>query len=511
MEKIFLEAFRLQKNGNLEEAKEKYYQVISLDKFNINSYNNLGTIYAQEGFYEKAFQNFNIATTLEPNYAEAWFNKGNLLYNLHNFKESIFSFTQAIKARPDYIEALLKKSDALFEIRSYKESLEDSDLVISLDPTCADAWLNKGNALYGMMMIEDALSSYDRSIELDKNFFQSWLNKGKIYHILKRFDEAILCYDKAIKINPNYYEAYFNKSFTQLFLGNFIEGWKNYEFRWKTKKFKYKNLYSNIKVANDIDNIKQKKLLIWQDEGFGDTIQMIRLVKSLSAHTNNIILQVHEDLKSLIKDSFSYCNVISTGEVCADVDYQIPLMSLISFLNLTLNTVPKDTPYLKIDDNLVRKWSNNLKIKKEKLNIGISCSGNNLYRENRIRSLNLHYFEPLLKISNLFLIQKEIDTSDKEFLLSHSEIKFIGSQINSFSDTAAIVQNMDLIISIDTSLVHLAGSLGKKTYILLNWPHDHRWQINQDKSYWYPSVKILRKEYNQPWDFLIKNLISDCV
>jgi len=511
VEKIFLEAVHLHKEGNLKEAKEKYYEVLSFDKFNINSYNNLGAIYAQEGFYEKAFQNFNIAITLKADHTEAWFNKGNLLYNLQNFKESIFSFTEAINLRPNYIEALLKRSDALFEIGSYEQALQDSNLVISLDSTCAEAWLNKGNALDGMMMLEEALFCYDRAIQLDHNFFESWSNKGKIYHTLQRFDEAIQCFDKAIKINPNYYEAYFNKSFTQLLLGNFIEGWKNYEFRLQTKKFKNTLRHSNIKLAKDINDIKQKKLLIWSDEGFGDTIQMIRLVKLLPIYTSNIILEVHKDLKNLIKNSFPYCRVIENGESYSDADCQIPLMSLISVLNLTLDSIPKDVPYLKIEENLVSKWSVNLKIKKEKLNIGIACSGNNLYREDKIRSLDLHYFKPLLKMSNLFLIQKEIKSLDKEFLLSHPEIIFLGCQINSFSDTAAIVQNMDLIISIDTSLTHLAGSLGKRTFVLLNWPHDHRWLLNQDKSYWYPSVKIFRKEFNQSWDLLIKNLISNYV
>jgi tetratricopeptide (TPR) repeat protein len=511
VEKIFLEAIHLHGEGNLKEAKEKYYQVLLLDKHNINSYNNLGAIYAQEGSYEKAFKNFNIAIELKPDHAEAWFNKGNLLYNLQDFEESIFSFTQAINFRPNYIEALLKKGDALFEVGSYKEALKESDLVISLEPTCAEAWLNKGNALDGMMMQDDALFCYDRAIELDQNFYESWSNKGKIYHALRCFDEAIQCFDKAIKINPNYFEAYFNKSFTQLLLGNFIEGWKNYEFRWQTKRFKNKFRHSNIKTLKDINDVKQKKLLIWSDEGFGDIIQAVRFVKLLSTHTDNIILEVHEDLKNLIKNSFPKCSVISIGESYSDVDYQIPFMSLPSVLNLTLDSIPQDIPYLKVEENLVAKWLDNLKIKKEKLNIGIACSGNNLYRENKTRSLDLHHFKPLLKISNLFLIQKEIKLLENEFLLSNKEITFLGDKINSFYDTAAIVQNMDLIISMDTSLVHLGGSLGKKTYVLLNWPHDHRWLLNQHKSYLYPSVTILRKEFNQDWDLLIKNLISNYV
>ena len=209
----------------------------------------------------------------------------------------------------------------------------------------------------------------------------------------------------------------------------------------------------------------------------------------------------------LFRKSFIESSIIKLGESVVGVDFQVPLGSLPLLFGTTLQNMPNTIPYLKGTNANYHKWRDRLNLSEKKLNIALACSGNTAHFKNdKNRPIKLELFEPLIEIANLFLVQKNIEESDKEFLCAHSEIKFLGDEIETFDDTAAIIRNMDLTISIDTSIAHLSGALGKETWVLVSWAPDWRWLLDRVDSPWYPTAKIFRQMSIGDWTSVLKKL-----
>lgn len=265
-------------------------------------------------------------------------------------------------------------------------------------------------------------------------------------------------------------------------------------------------LHPNIPALISLNQTKNTEVLVWSEQGFGDTLQFSRYIKLLINLGAKVVLQVQEALVSLFKGCFE-CDVISTKEFVS-AHYQIPMGSLPLLFETTVETIPSDIPYIKVNQKKVGEWRGKLGIEHDKLNIGIACSGNIKYdlEHGNTRPIPLSFFKELGKLSNLFLIQKELRQRDQELLSAHPEYNNVGALIQSFEDSAAVVENMDLIITIDTSLAHLAGALGKPAFVLLPWVSDWRWFLNQAYSPWYPSIQLIRQTKAGEWDDVISTL-----
>ena len=319
---------------------------------------------------------------------------------------------------------------------------------------------------------------------------------------LKRFDEALFHYDQAIKLKPDFADAYFNKALTKLSLGNFDEGWNLYQYRWKTIQ-KYR--HSNYKLLENISNLKNKKILVWHEQGLGDTVMFSRYVPKLIDLGAIVIFEVQKDLVLFFKDQFN-CEINNEVDPLEVFDFQVPLLDLPKLFNTSIKTIPFNTSYLRVQYKSKEEWKKKLQLSKNKFNVGISISGQPSHKKNFMRSLPLKIMEPLFQKGNFFIIQKELNDEDKEFLNNHKDINFLGNKINNFLDTAAFVANMDLIISVDTSLIHLAGALGKKSFLMLSYSPDWRWLLDQSKTPWYKNIKIFRQKSLGDWDFVINQI-----
>ena len=261
----------------------------------------------------------------------------------------------------------------------------------------------------------------------------------------------------------------------------------------------------NFKLLENIVDLKNKKVLVWHEQGFGDTIMFSRYVNQLIDIGAVVTFEVQEDLEPFFSSQFKciVVNKVSPGEF---FDFQVPLLDLPKLFNTSLENIPFNRFYLKVEYKKKKEWEKKLQLSKNKFNIGISISGNKSYKRNLIRSLPLKKMEPFLDKANLFIIQKELSAEDMKFLNNHKEINFLGKEISNFSDTAAIVENMDLIISVDTSLIHLAGALGKKSFLILSYSADWRWLLDRNSTPWYDSIRIFRQKLIGDWDFVIKQI-----
>lgn len=457
---------------------------------------------------EAIFYNEN-AIKIDPKNKEAWINYGINLKNLKFYSKSIECYERALTIDPNYFEALVNKSEILNIEKNYHEAIIVLDRAFLIDLSKKDielvatAWINRGVAFLGLDKSKHALVSFNKAIQINPNDAKALLNKGVALYNLKRHNEAENFFDQAIKLKPDYSEAYFNKAANKLVLGDFKNGWNLYQYRWKEKDFQdYR--YPQFKKLESINKLENKKILIWHEQGLGDTVQFSRYIPMLINLGAIITFEVQKDLVSFFRAQFE-CKITDKVLINENFDYASPLLNLPYVFKTSIDTIPANQGYLKVKEKTIY-WNKKIKLLNKKLNIGIAISGNPNNKNNHIRSISLYDMKSLFQHANFFVIQKELSVMDMEFLEKHPEIKFMGKEIVNFSDTAAIVENMDLIISIDTSLIHLAGAIGKRSFLMLSWSSDWRWLLDRSDSPWYKSIKIFRQKLIGDWNSVINEI-----
>ena len=423
---------------------------------------------------------------------------------IFDFEKAVEEFKKAISINPNSAESLNNLNNCLTSLHKDAEAFTYISKACELEQNNAIYLANKGVTLHNLKRYEEALTAYGEAVKADSQYAAAWSNMGNTLSALKKTTQAINAYDRSIQIDSNYYNAYWNQSLAQLLLGNYEVGLPNYEYRW-LREGADTFLHPTIPKLSSLEEAVGKKVLVWSEQGYGDTLQFCRYVPLLMQMGIEVVLETQAPLLPLLKDQFD-CPVIQIGQAYEAVDYQIPLGSLPLLFKTTVDTIPLNVPYLKAHDGKVIEWRDRLNLRQDKSNIGIACSGNIKFdlEHGNTRPIPLELLGQLSEVAHLYLIQKEVRPADQQYLDAHPEITYLGPQINDFEDSAAIIQNMDEIITIDTSLAHLAGALGKKTKVLLPFAPDWRWLLDRQDSPWYPSSILYRQESMGEWGDLQK-------
>lgn len=385
-----------------------------------------------------------------------------------------------------------------FKQKNYIKAKESFQNSLKINQKNNDALINLGATLHKLNRNSEAITYLKQAIQIKNDNPISYHTIGTVYESESEFEKALDNFKKALLLNPNDFESIHGISLIQLSIQDYINGFKNFEHRWKRSNIIYK--YENIKKLVSIENLKNKKILVWHEQGMGDTIQFSRYLRFLKNLGAEITFEVQGPLRSFLQMQFDFKIVEKVSNF--DFDYQIPLLSLPYIFKTDKNSIPPVKPYFKFDQSKKEKWKKILNLSKEKINLGIAISGNHNYRREQIRKINLEYFLKLKQFCKIFIIQKELYEDDKILVDSDKEILFLGTNHEwvDFLDTSAIVENMDLIVTIDTSLPHLASSLNKETVLLLSKPADWRWTENNETTpHWYDSLKIIRQEQKGSW------------
>ena len=314
---------------------------------------------------------------------------------------------------------------------------------------------------------------------------------------------------RSISINSNYADAHWSKSIIKLLLGEYEEGWALYEWRWESgQSHPIENYTHRLWLGNE--PIKNKVILIHAEQGFGDNIQFCRYIKLIeNLEPRKIILSFPKELIKIISTLDSKFEIIDRGGLIPEFDIHCSLLSLPHALKTTLNNIPASIPYLFADTIKTQHWREKLG-KKSKPRIGVTWSGSRLLKNDHNRSLLLNQLVPLFDLPLEFhALQKEIRACDLEVLNKLKQVKLHQDELLDFSDTAALIECMDLIISVDTSIAHLAGALGKEVFIMLPFAPDFRWMMNRKDSPWYPKAKLFRQEKLHDWDSVVGILKSE--
>ncbi len=453
---------------------------------------------------------FKKVTELNPDYADGFNNLGLTLQSIRRFGEAINCYKKALSIKPDFADAHNNLGNALKDEGNLKEAIKAYKKAISLRLNYAEAHNNLGVAFQEEGALTEAIECYKKAFSIKPNFADAYYNVANTLKEQRKLNEAIQTYKKAISLRPDYVEANYNLSLVYLLNGKLEKGLKLYEWRYR-KKREIRTRAPREKLCwNGLEPIKGKRFLVYEEQGLGDIIQFCRYLPLLRKMGADLSFQVTKKLHSLIQTMDGDLKLTSSLPDEKELDFEAPLMSLPYLLNTTIKTIPNKIPYLFANPKKAELWSKSFN--EENFKVGVCWQGS----KNKIdvgRSFPLSLFEGISRLENVELVSLHKGEGEKQI----SDIKFnlttLGDDFDigedSFIDTTAVMVSCDLIISSDTAIAHLAGALGKPTWVALKYIPDWRWMLEGDSNPWYPTVKLYRQRKQGDWQHVFDSMRRD--
>ena len=506
-EAYYKRAATLRDEGRFAEALAAFDNALALKPDYAQAHNGRGIMLAHLNRNAEAVGDFDRAIALKSDYAEAHNNRALVLQGLGQFEEALISLDRAIALQPDNARAHNNRGVVLHGLERDDEALASHDKAIALNGSYAEAHYNRGIVLHESGRLNDAVASFDRALALKPDYAAAHNNRGNVLFDLNRLEAALVAFDAAIALTGGFAEAAVNKSYCLLRMGHFEEGWRLHEWRKKTERPVGHRSFSRPVWLGDAD-IEGKSVFVHWEQGFGDTLQFCRYANLLQAHGAEVVMSVQEPLHRLMSHSMPNIRVLKNDVVATAFDYHCPLMSLPLAFGTTLQNVPGTVPYLFADEERQMTWAPRLR-PSAKPRIGVAWSGNAEQRNDFNRSIGLAGLAPVLAIdADWISLQKEVRDIDRPLLQKFRQVSHYGELLNDFSDTAAVIAAVDLVITVDTSVAHLAGAMGKPVWILLAYTADWRWLVDRDDCPWYPTARLFRQQAPHSWDGVVAGVVA---
>ena len=501
--------YMLQRQGKFEEAIAAYERALAIKPDYAMAHNNLGNALKDQGRLEEAIAAYERALAIKPDYAEVRSNLGYALQGQGRLEEAIAAYEQALAIKPDFAEVRNNLGNALKDQGKLEEAIAAYERALAIKPGFAMAQNNLGIVLMEQGDLDQAIAAYERALAIKPDYVEAHNNLGYALQEQGDLDQAIAAYERALAIKPDYVEAQWNLSLTLILLGNYKRGWPLYESR-ITKQINKGKYYIFDKPLWQGEFIeKGTKMLICSEQGFGDFIQFCRYFAMLNNIGAELIVEAPRPLLNLISSLECPMALVEKGDKLPEFDVYCHLMSLPFIFGTTVETIPNRTPYIYADSNKLQTWRDKLG-PHGRPRVGLVWSGSAKHSRDRNRSLKLDQLSNLISIHSIewHSLQKEYREHDQYFLANAPAIFQHQDALRDFSDTAALVECMDLIISVDTSVAHLAGALGKPVWILLPFAPDYRWLLDREDTPWYPTARLFRQSNIGEWQSVIDHVTS---
>jgi tetratricopeptide (TPR) repeat protein len=491
--------------GNLDKAERLCAGILEYRPDDFDALHLLGIVNFQRRRVVEALRFLSQALKVNSGSAEAMTNLGLALHATARFEEATAHYRNALMLAPDHPEILYNLANACLELGRIDEALASYDDALAKNPSHVGALVNRGNTLLRFNRPADAIASYDKALAAMPGHPQVLTNRG---HALRRLDrplEALADFEAALGKGPEFPEAHFEAAMTRLTLGDFDAGWKAYEWRWKTGTFASQRRQFRCPLWLGDAPVSGKTLLLHAEQGLGDTIQFIRYAPLLAGRGAKVVCEVQPELRSLLSQ-FDNIQIVAQGEPLPPFDLHCPLLSLPLAFATKPGTIPAAVPYLAPAAERLAHWRDRLP--EQRPRAGFVWSGSPSHKNDRNRSIPLARLAALFEDPPLrcFSLQSELRDADNEVLRGLPNLVHLGAGLRDFADTAAVISLLDVVISVDTSVAHLAGAMGKPVVILLPYAADFRWMRGRDDSPWYPTAKLLRQPAFGDWDSVIARL-----
>jgi len=449
------------------------------------------------------------ALSLTPERADIHANRGAALLELDRVAQALASLDRAVALDLDNFAALNNRGNALAKLGRYVEALASYEEALALRPTDADALSNRGLALCELGRYDEALAQYAQALHNAPDFIHAHLKRGSTLVKLARMDEALASFARALALEPENAEANFNAALARLSLGDFAEGWRQYEYRWQRKKFAAARPDFPRPLWRGEKDLAGRTVLLTAEQGLGDAIQFVRYAPLVAALGAKVLLAVHRPLKALMQSVGGVAEVVADDEVLPRFDLYCPLPSLPLAFGTELSSIPARVPYLWPRPELVHEWRARLP-QTGRLRIGICWAGNRDHLNDRRRSIPLEQFAEILSVAGVDFVNLQKDVSEAQAaILREYQVAQLGGEFADFADTAAVVAMLDLVIAVDTSVAHLAGAMGKAVALLVPFAPDFRWLLARTDSPWYPTMRLFRQSAIDDWQGPLERLRSE--
>jgi Tfp pilus assembly protein PilF len=464
-------AIELQRQGLLDEAERFLLDILKTRRKDWRVLHLLSEVYLARSDYIQALKFMAAAMKANPGAAKTEGNYGFILQKLERHDEALIYFNLALVAAPNNISALL----------------------------------NRGISLYQLNRLIEALASFDRVLALQPKNVNALYNRANVLSELRRFDESLAAFAETLVQDPKHANAHWNESLTRLLLGDFEIGWKKYEWRWMTESQKHQWRDFAQPIWLGAEPLVGKTMLIHSEQGYGDTLQFARYIPQLAAQGAEVVLEVQPNLYSLLAGLKGASRVVPKGAPLPPFDMHCPIMSLPLAFKTALDSIPLDIPYLDAPTDRLRKWQERLP-PTSRLRVAFAWAGSATHKRDQARSIPLAKLQALVQKNDAIewlSVQRDLRAGDAEILGLHSHVQQLGSELNDFGDTAAVLALADLVITVDTAVAHLAGALGRSVWVLLPYSPDFRWLLDREDNPWYPNARLFRQPCLADWDSVI--------
>lgn len=539
----FQEARGLQGAGLFSEAKIEYEKILLDYPDRVGLHQLLGWVNSQLGLWSESIDSLSRAIQINPNDPHSYYIMGVVMCRFQSWDAGIECFNKTLDLSPLHFDALCDRGSAQLELKHFESALESYRGSTEINNKYAAAYFGCGNALCELKRNEEAIECFNEAILHDSKYYEAYINLGKIHHEAGSFNNALECFEQAIAIEnsdplahanssvqlkylhrmeeslrsleiaislkPDYYDAYWNRALTHLLMGNLKQGFRDYHYRWQTTYFQPIRRHFHQSIWLGGESLAGKTLLIFNEQGLGDSIQFCRYATLAKKAGATVIYEVEIPLYSIFTTLNGVDRLIKAGGPLPKFDYYCPSMSLPIGFETDINSVPSSIPYLNTDNEKSLIWQKKLG-PKLRPRVGLCWSGSLTHSGDKYRSIPLkELFSYLPSGIDYISLQKQMRKNDENNLRDITEIRSFNDELKDFSDTAALASNLDLIIAVDTSVAHLAGALGLNTWVLLPHTPDWRWMLARDDSLWYPTMKLYRQEKDRDWNSCLVKLGQD--
>jgi tetratricopeptide (TPR) repeat protein len=531
----------LQRKERLDEAIKSYDRALMLNPEQLEVWLRMAELLLRQERFDEAIKCFDRVVTLDGERADIWYRMGEILKQQKRMDEAILSFDQALKVKPDYREAANASGLLYLEVKRYEEALARFTRSAEIDPSQAGAFnflsccqwplrrfedalasarkayelapdnpeitKNVGLVLQRLDRQEEALPWFDKALALRADFPSALNDRAITLFALRRIDEAFANLDRAIELNPQFPDYYWNRSLFQLLVGNFDQGWQGREWGRKStlvsfvdRKFTQPHWFGEEPIAG-------KTILLHSDEGLGDTIQYSRYAPMVAKLGARVILEVQAPLQALLTGMEGVSLCLPKNVEPPEFDLHCPIGGLPLAFKTRQETIPAAPSYLPpLPEAHLSAWQERLGAH-ERLRVGLVWSGNPAHFNDRNRSMSLRQMSASFDDrARFYSLQKDPRPEDTTTLQERSDVIDLTEHLTDFVETAALISHLDLVVTVDTSVAHLAAALGCPTWILLPHTPDYRWLLDRDDSPWYPSVRLFRQDARRNYDSALERV-----
>jgi tetratricopeptide (TPR) repeat protein len=499
-------ALRACEKRQWDKAERLCRAVLIRDPENFDALHGLGEINFQRRQLDAALAFFQEALRRNLSRADGFSSLGLVFHALKHYERALVAYDEGLRLAPDDTDLVNRRGVALLELGRAREAHLCFEQALATDPASIDALGNLGNALVKLNRVAEALAVYDRALKIAPDNVQLLTNRAVALRRLDRPAEALMSAAQALHREPDFAQARFVEAVARLTLGDFAAGWRGYEARWQVGDAARKDRGFTAPMWLGEGPLAGKTILLHAEQGFGDTLQFVRYAPLLAARGAKVILEVQKPLVRLLSCLSGVATVIARNDPLPAFDCHCALLSLPFAFATEEATIPAEVPYIAAPAEEAAAWR--ARLPSGRPLVGLAWAGERSHDNDLNRSLHLESLMPLLDLPELQFVslQHEVRAEDAALLTSRSDVLSIGPDFRDFADTAAAMAALDLVISADTSIAHLAGAMGKPLLLLLPFAADFRWLRQRADSPWYPTVRLYRQSRFGDWEGVIEAL-----